>query len=483
MSTKVTFAVLIAASLVVAGCGSSPSVDSADLNDIVQKVRLENLVGHLQKLEDIATANNGNRAAGTSGYDASVDYVVGLLRDKGFEVQTPEFEFTKFEEKDSSLVGNTETIPMTVATFSRATPEGGVNSRLVAAPQGDSPGCEATDYDSRDVTGAVVLVDRGTCSFAQKQSVAAERGAIALIVVNTEDEELSATLGDPDAVVLPVAGVTKSDGAKLRAESTQVSLKIDAVTEKSRSRNILAQTKTGSATDVVLVGAHLDSVPAGPGINDNGTGVATILETALQLGSEPKIDNAVRFAFWGAEELGLIGSTKYVESLDIEQLKDISLYLNFDMLGSENAGYLTYDGDKSGGQTDSVMVPEGSAGVERILVQGLAELGITAKDTDFDGRSDYGPFIKSGVPAGGIFTGAEEKMTSDEALLWGGKADTAFDANYHSATDNVAHVNRAALDKNADVVAKVIAAYAKTLHGANGVPDREQRVRTVLEPE
>lgn len=96
-----------------------------------------------------------------------------------------------------------------------------------------------------------------------------------------------------------------------------------------------------------MVGAHLDNVPAGPGINDNGSGVAAVLATAVALGPAPQIRNAVRFGFWGAEEIGLVGSKRYVSSLNVEQLKDIALYLNFDMIGSPNPGYFTYDGDQS----------------------------------------------------------------------------------------------------------------------------------------
>ena len=161
-----------------------------------------------------------------------------------------------------------------------------------------------------------------------------------------------------------------------------------------------------------MVGAHLDSVPEGPGINDNGSGVAAVLETALQLGSSPEVNNAVRFGFWGAEELGLLGSNNYVQSLNVEALKDIALYLNFDMLASPNPGYFTYDGDQSAPPDPDhgvPRIPEGSAGIERTLVAYLKGAGKPAEDIHFDGRSDYDGFTRAGVPAGGIFSGAEEQ--------------------------------------------------------------------------
>ena len=250
-----------------------------------------------------------------------------------------------------------------------------------------------------------------------------------------------------------------------------------------KTRNVIAQTKTGSTADVVMVGAHLDSVPEGPGINDNGSGVAAVLETALQLGPSPAVKNAVRFGFWGAEERGLRGSNNYVESLNVDQLKDIALYLNFDMLGSPNPGYLTYDGDQSvppNPREAAPRVPEGSAGIERNFVTYLKDAGETAQDTGFDGRSDYDGFTLAGVPAGGLFSGAEEKMTEQQAELWNGKANEPFDPNYHKKTDTLDHIDRNALQINGAGVAYVVGIYAQDQRGRNGVPVRDDRTRHVL---
>ena len=203
-----------------------------------------------------------------------------------------------------------------------------------------APAARRGDYDGLPVAGAVVLVDRGHCPFGDKQVAAAQRGAAALIVADTvDDNPAGATLGDQTDVTIPAVIVSRSEGARLRARPGVATVKINAGIRTVRTRNLIAQTKTGSTRDVVAVGAHLDSVPAGPGINDNGSGVAAVLETALQMGSSPPVRNAVRFGFWTAEEGGLLGSTHYVQSLDADQLKDIALYLNFDMLASPNPGY------------------------------------------------------------------------------------------------------------------------------------------------
>ena len=145
----------------------------------------------------------------------------------------------------------------------------------------------------------------------------------------------------------------------------------------------------------------------------------------------------------------MTGSTKYVESLDVDALKDIALYLNFDMLASPNPGYFTYDGDQSAPpSTDGVpRVPEGSAGIERMLVGLPRRRGKDRRRTPrFDGRSDYDGFTQAGIPAGGLFAGAEEKKTAEQAKLWGGEANEPFDPNYHKATDTLDHLDRTALE-------------------------------------
>lgn len=445
-----------------------------------ERVSADAMMGHLGKLQEIADAHGGNRALGSPGYDASVDYVVGALRDKGFDVETPEFEVRlPFAENPVVTVGGQAVTAMPLE-FTIGTAPDGLTAPLVPAKVEDTPGCEAADYDGLPVAGAVVLVDRGACPFADKQAAAAERGAVAMIVVNTNnDEKMGGTLGRTTDVKIPVISVTKDEGARLRNAPGPTTIKLVAGVRTERTRNVIAQTKTGSTADVVMVGAHLDSVPEGPGINDNGSGVAAVLETALQLGSSPEVANTVRFGFWGAEEEGLRGSTNYVESLDTEELKDIALYLNFDMLGSPNAGYFTYDGDQSAplDEQGRPRVPEGSAGIERTLATYLQDAGKTPRDTGFDGRSDYDGFTMAGVPAGGLFSGAEDKMNAEEAKLWGGQVDQPFDPNYHKNTDTLDHVNRDALQIHGGGVAFAVGLYAQDQRGRNGLPVRSDRTR------
>lgn len=444
-----------------------------------ERVTTDNLYAHLTQLQNIANANKGTRAVGTPGFESSIDYVVGVLRGRGFDVQTTPFLARVF--KDGPVTLTVGGAPVTAKAMEYSVATRGVSGPLVAAPVEESPGCAASDYDRLPVAGAVVLVDRGVCPFSVKEAIAAQRGAVGLIVADNVDEQrMAATLGQNTEVKIPVVGVSKADGARLRSKPGRVTLKVDASTEVSKARNVIAQTKTGSANNVVMLGAHLDSVDEGPGINDNGSGVAAVLETAVQLGSRPNILNAVRFAFWGAEELGTVGSQTYVASLNVDQLKDIALYLNFDMLGSPNPGYFTYDGDQSippRKDETQARVNEGSAGIERTLVTYLGDSGKIAQDTAFDGRSDYEAFTEAGVPAGGLFSGAEENKTVDQAKLWGGTPDAPFDPNYHKPTDTLDRIDRTALGINGGGAAYAAALYAQDLTGRNGIPRREDRVR------
>ncbi|OBA80569.1 amidohydrolase [Mycobacterium sp. 1164966.3] len=484
--------VVVALTLMLTGCthgkdkAAGPNGDPAAAefaSTLRNKVTTDAMMKHLSKLQDIANANNGTRAVGTPGYEASVDYVVKVLRDSGFDVQTPEFSARVFHAEKGSLSVGGKTLEARALDYSLATPPEGVTGPLVAAPADDSPGCTPSDYDGLPSQGAVVLVNRGNCPFAQKEDAAVQRGAVAMVVVDNVDEErMGGTLGADTDVKIPVVGVTKSDGILLHGLTGPATVKLNANTQSFKARNIIAQTKTGSTNDVVMAGAHLDSVPAGPGINDNGSGVAAVLETAVQLGNSPHVRNAVRFGFWGAEELGLIGSRNYVESLDLDALKHIALYLNFDMLASPNPGYFTYDGDQSMPAKDrgQPVVPEGSAGIERTLVAYLKAAGKTAQDTSFDGRSDYDGFTLAGIPSGGLFSGAENKMSEEQAKLWGGKAGEPFDPNYHQKGDTLEHIDRTSLGIQGGGVAYAVALYAQDLGGRNGVPVMEDRTRHVL---
>jgi len=247
-----------------------------------------------------------------------------------------------------------------------------------------------------------------------------------------------------------------------------------------KSRNVLAQTKSGDTKNVVMVGAHLDSSARSPGINDDGSGVAAILEAAAALGSAPQITNAVRFAFWASEENGLGGAVNYLRGLNADQRDDIALYVNADMLGSPNAGYFTYDGDQSAQPNPEIpsrTVPDGSAGIERNLAGYLNLAGVRPADLPLAKNTDYTAFLLAGIPIGGITTGSSQRKTEVQARLCGGRAGVAFDPNYHTAGDTIDNIDRRALSLTGPAVAYAVGAYAQSTDGVNGVPPRDRRHR------
>ncbi|MGW4128328.1 M28 family metallopeptidase [Amycolatopsis japonica] len=436
---------------------------------LVKKVDVNNVNRHLIALQRISDANGGRRAASTEGHKKSAEYVATKLEQAGFTVTRQEFPFTYAETLAEKLTVAGADVPIIIMSYSPSTPAGGITAPLAVVPVDDTSGCEATDY-AGGVTGKIALIQRGGCSFAQKQATAAAAGAVGAIVYNNVPGPVNGTLGDPAAGKIPTGGITQADGQALAVKAgASVTLDLRAFQEARTSYNVLAETKTGRKDNVVMLGAHLDSVTEGPGINDNGTGSAALLETALQLGSKPKANNAVRFGWWSAEEFGLVGSTYYVNSLSFEQQLDIALYYNYDMIGSPNAAYFAYDGDNSDG-VGAGAGPYGSAQLEKTLVDYLQlGKGVPVEGTDFTGRSDYGQFIAVGIPAGGLFTGAEGVKTAAQAAKWGGSADVPYDKCYHQACDNLGNVDRVALERNSDAVAWALGVYATSTADINGV--------------
>jgi len=307
------------------GLPSSTAPDGPLVQQLVGDVSDARALKHLQALQKIADEHGGNRAAGTPGYDASVDYVVGVLRRAGYKVSTPTYEA-----------------------------DGGRGS---SGPE----------------------------------------------------------------------------------------------------RNVIAQTDTGDPGNVVMIGAHLDSVEDGPGIVDDGSGVATLLEIATQLSADPSVQNTVRFAFFGGEENGAEGSTGYVQGLSPDDRKKIKLYLNVDMVASSNGGYFV-QGGKGRGRDEAG--PPGSATIARVLADHLAKSGVTDPEIiEFVG-DDESPFIDAGIPVGGAENGDAERKTAAQAKAWGGQARERYDPCYHEACDRIDNVNRDVLNHYMRALAGTLAHFA-----------------------
>jgi Zn-dependent M28 family amino/carboxypeptidase len=331
-------------------------------------------------------------------------------------------------------------------------------------------GCEAADFAGFPA-GDIALICRGVCSFAIKATNAQAAGAAGVVIYNNRPGELNGTLGAEFTLDIAVTSVEQTVGEALAATPGLVlALKTNTFRGTATTSNIIAESQRGDPDNVIMVGAHLDSVNEGPGIQDNGTGSAAVLEVARQM-AKVKPRNKVRFALWGAEESGLIGSEVYVANLPQAERDKIALYLNFDMIGSPNHVFFVYDGDNSYA-VGAGAGPDHSNEIEAVFNAFYTGRGLPFKGTDFDGRSDYGPFIEAGIAAGGLFTGAEGIKMAEEATLWGGLAGTAYDPCYHLACDNFGNVNLFALDVNSDAVAHATIEWAqsKTPRGTSVAP-------------
>jgi len=370
-------------------------------------------------------------------------------------------------------------------------------------------GCELSDFDAF-VDGSIALLQRGTCDFSVKAHNAFESGAVGVIIFNEGQEgrtdALNATLGDAFSDDIPVIGTSFEIGntlaGLLATGAVTIHLETETLIELDvPTQNLIAETEGGRDDRVVMAGAHLDSVAEGPGIEDNGTGSATLLEIALQLADEGvQPVNKIRFAWWGAEEAGLIGSQYYVDTLAKRDAKNIQLYLNFDMIGSPNYVRFIYDGDGSG---FGIKGPNGSSHIEATFEAFFASQGLASEPTAFDGRSDYDAFITAGIPAGGLFTGAEGAKSPEQADAdYGGLATfnnkpVSYDPCYHQPCDSmspiadgadkalyealnevyggaleydgvITNVNTLALEEMSDAAAHAILTYAMSTSSVNG---------------
>jgi Zn-dependent M28 family amino/carboxypeptidase len=460
-----------------------------------QAASAQSALTHLKTLQAIASANGDTRASGTQGYDSSADYVVDRLKAAGYQPEVQEFDFAFFQElSEPVLMAGENTIETATATYSGS---GDVTGPLVPVDlnlegnRANTSGCEPEDFDGIELGGPndVVLVQRGTCPFGLKAANAEAAGAEAVIIMNqgngtTADrfDLFFATLGDP-GITIPVVTVSYEDGvalADLAGSDVPVTVVTETISEIRQTVNVFAQT-SGRADNVVMVGAHLDSVTAGPGINDNASGSAGILEVAEKF-AKTKPHNAVRFAWWGAEELGLLGSWEYIEDLydnNPAELDNIALYLNFDMIASPNFARLIYDGDGSAGLPGGAG-PDGSAAIEDLFTDFFTTLGLNSQETDFSGRSDYGPFIAVGIPAGGLFTGAEGIKTEYQAELFGGVAGLAYDECYHQACDDLGNIDMEVFEQNIDAIAHAVIVYGYSTESVNGVAGQDAGDKTTV---
>jgi len=520
LSAALALAASVAVSAAPVAFADDDDDDRGSTRGLRNAVTTKGINEHLKAFQFHGDINGGNRAGGSPGYEASANYVTARLERKGYTVTDDFFEFVYNADRTPPLLtvqGGTDYVDGNDFASMTFSPNGDTTAQVVAVDlvnaegQPDntsSSGCQTSDFTGFPA-GAIALVQRGNptgtvpaCTFAQKAQFAADAGASGVIVMNEGNAEgrravVQGTLGGVVPFNIPVVGATYQLGLALTDNlaitngptGKTAHLRVDRVNETRTTRNIIAELPAGGLdgrrgdddddddrgddddrrrghehgssrpSNVLVVGAHLDSVPRGPGINDNGSGSGAILEIAEEMAerdTEPR--NTIRFMWYGAEEFGLLGSEAYVEELkqDQAEFSRIKAMLNFDMVASPNFVRFVYDGDNSAfpaspGQVEAG--PPGSGEIESIFAKHFSSQRLASAPTPFNGRSDYGPFIAEGIPAGGLFTGAEGTKTAEQAAVYGGTAGVAYDQCYHLRCDTIANINYKALDQMSDATA------------------------------
>jgi Zn-dependent M28 family amino/carboxypeptidase len=305
--------------------------------------------------------------------------------------------------------------------------------------------------------------------------LAASKGAVGVIAYNNVPGNLQGyslqKFEEAGKPYVPTGGVSQGDGEALVAQlkaGTKVTVDMTTRAEVVNSQNVIVQTKGGDQKNVIHIGGHSDSVTAGPGINDNGSGTVSILEIALHL-TNFKVNNAVRFSWWTAEEAGLLGAQWYVDHLSQAEKDKIRLFLDFDMMASPNYAFQIYDGD---GSAFNETGPAGSAEAEKEFTRYFDKIArLNHTEIEFDGRSDYGPFLEAGIAAGGIAGGAEGIKTPEEEAMFGGAAGVPYDVNYHEDGDTVNNLNLECWIEMTRAIAHMTATYARSFES---IPQRNK---------
>ncbi|CUS08731.1 unnamed protein product [Tuber aestivum] len=430
--------------------------------EVVTSEKLQNgvteaeLMGNLKQLDQIARENGGNRAFGFPGFEASVKYVLERTSRFSRTFDTWVQDFPAFFSKVESIsfkVGETDYYVYGLAYSPSTTPEG-VTLPLVLGP-GVNASCSVDGYAGLDVKGKIVLVERGPLcptggTLAGRIRPAKLAGASNVIIFNNSPIKVTGgTLSAPDPEGFVSSGfINQVDGVALK-ERLLAGEKITAyfqhtqLIETRTTQNVFVETKGGDPNNVIILGAHLDSVQAGPGINDDGSGTSLILELLASL-EKCEAKNKIRFAWWGAEENGLFGSIYYTSHLNQTEVDKILLYLNFDMVSKGYFG--VFDGD---GSTHGLAGPPGSEVIEKLFVDELTRKGITVTPVPFTGSSDYASFMDAlKKPIGGLHTGT----------------GATEDPCYHQACDDYSNPNSTILTINAKTAAHVLAVLAQDGH-------------------
>ena len=441
-------------------------------------VTIEGVREHQAALQAIADANGGTRAAGTAGADESAAYVAERLEAAGYDVIIQEFSITRYEEIGPTILEQVSPNPTVYLDqvdydLMQYSDSGDVTANVIPVDldlglgNASTSGCEPEDFAGFPA-GAIALIQRGACSFQLKAENAEAAGAVGVIIFNQGNTEgrqslLFGTLTDDYTGGLPVVGATYALGEEFAmTPGISARLAADTIRETTTTANVLAESVYGDPSNVVMAGANLDSSFSGPGINDNGSGAAALLEVA-ELMANVETYNKVRFAWWGSKSSTPVGSLYYVSNLTSEEIDDIALYLNFDIIGSPNYVRFVYDGD---GSDTGIPGPAGSEAIEALFADFYGARGLASER--IVGRTDDFSFLLFGIPYGGIYTGTFEIKTEEQAAIYGGTAGEQLDPCAQLACDTFDNVSLEVLELNAKAVAYAVLQYAMNTEAVNG---------------
>jgi hypothetical protein len=446
----------VVATPVATPSGTAPATFSHEPLDLIPDPAV--IGRHLDALQRIADENNGERAAGTPGYEASVAYVEEQLTALGYTVTRNPVDFIFWHETSPStlVIGDqTWTAPewLQANLYSGAGDVTAPAEGVGIGPNGEvsgSGGCSADDWTDF-LAGHVAVVWGGGCRRRDVVDLAQASGAVALISMYpgwTANHVLQPTLVDPNGVSIPtiVVGQDPVDPLIEAARTGgQVRVNVPIETQPITVHNVIADLP--AATDaVVMLGGHLDSVLGGAGLNDNGSGSSTVLAMAEKIVGGPQPQTDIRIGFWAAEEFGDIGSRQYVDSLSEPERVAIRAYLNLDMVASPNAGRYVYE---------DFNASERSRQLTRDLLDAFEAMGAPATVTDTGGASDHYAFEVAGIPVTGVFSGIAP-LTPEEASLFGGEVGIPADACYHLSCDNRENIDLATAVTLASGIAMIL---------------------------
>ncbi|KAI1865762.1 hypothetical protein JX265_008085 [Neoarthrinium moseri] len=443
---------------------SKPLVSTEALQ---HSIKSDNLLARAKDLYKIAKLgedeyNHPTRVIGSEGHLGTLSYIYSSLAELGdyYTLSNQSFPAVTGRVSESRLVLG-DKVPESASPMSLTPPtkdKQPVHGDLIFV---HNSGCNVSDFPT-EVAGNIAFIQRGTCPFGTKSENAGKAGAVAAVIYNNEEGPVHGTLSTPTPDHVATFGLSDEDAAPFlkdlkSGKRVDAIAYMDADVTTTITDNIIAQTVNGDPENCVMLGGHSDSVTEGPGINDDGSGSLTVLEIATQL-TKFAVNNCVRFAWWSGEEEGLLGSDYYAATLSPEENLKIRLFMDYDMLASPNFAYQIYNA------TNDVN-PVGSQQLRDLYVDWYRSQGLNYTFIPFDGRSDYDGFIRAGIPAGGIATGAEGVKTKEEQEKFGGKAGDWFDPCYHQLCDDVSNLNLTAWEANAKLVAHSVATYAVSFKG------------------